>query len=137
MVPFGSATVAVPGDQLTVVTYGALVRRASMAAKALAKEGINIEVIDLRSLSPWDHETVAASVKKTSRVIVAYEDTRTWGYGAEIAAWIGDNLFEYLDAPVKRVAALDCPVAYSPPVEDAILPQVETIETAVRELLAY
>jgi len=137
MIPFGKASVVVPGDQVTVVTYGALVRRASMAAKALEKDGIRAEVVDLRTLSPWDKDTVAASVKKTSKVIVAYEDTLTWGYGAEIAAWIGDNLFEYLDAPVKRVAALDCPVAYSPPVEDAILPQTQDIETAIREIAAY
>jgi 2-oxoisovalerate dehydrogenase E1 component len=108
-----------------------------MAAKSLEKEGVLVEVIDLRSLSPWDHELVAESVKKTSRVLVAYEDNVSWGFGAEVAAWIGDHLFEYLDAPVQRKAALDTPVAYSPPLEDVILPQTETIEKAIRELLAY
>ena len=137
MVPFGKAAVPVEGTDLTIVTYGALVRRASMAAKALEKEGVSVEVIDLRSLSPWDHDTVAASVRRTSRVIVAYEDHLSFGYGAEIAAWISDNLFEYLDAPVKRVAGLDCPVAYAPGVEDVILPQTDGIAEAVRELLAY
>lgn len=137
MVPLGKASVPVPGDALTVVTYGALVRRCSMAAKALAKEGINVEVIDLRSLAPWDKETVTESVKKTAKALVVYEDHITHGYGAEIAAWISDNLFEYLDAPVKRVAGMDTPVAYSPPVEDAILPQTEGIAEAMRKMVAY
>lgn len=137
MVPLGKASVPVEGTDITVVTFGALVRRASMAAKELAKEGISMEVVDLRSLAPWDEETVAASVKKTSKVIVAYEDNMTHGYGAEIAAWISDNLFEYLDAPVKRIAGLDCPVAYAPSMEDVILPQVKGFVALAKELKAY
>jgi 2-oxoisovalerate dehydrogenase E1 component len=137
MVPFGSARVTREGTDATVITFGALVRRAEMAAKALEKEGVSVEVVDLRSLSPWDEATVSESVRKTSRVLVAYEDTLDWGYGAEIAAWIADHLFEYLDAPVRRVGALNCPVAYAPNLEDHILPQTETIEGALRELLAY
>jgi len=137
MIPFGKAKVVREGTDLTVVTYGALVRRASMAAHALEKEGLSVEVVDLRSLSPWDTEAVTASVRKTARVIVAYEDNRSWGYGAEIAAWIADNLFEYLDAPVRRVATLDTPVAYAPNLEDIILPQTDTMAAAVRELLDY
>jgi 2-oxoisovalerate dehydrogenase E1 component len=137
MIPFGKAKVVREGTDLTVVTYGALVRRATMAAHALEKEGLSVEVVDLRSLSPWDTEAVTASVKKTARVMVAYEDNRSWGYGAEIAAWIADNLFEYLDAPVRRIATLDTPVAYAPNLEDIILPQTDTIAAAVRELLDY
>jgi 2-oxoisovalerate dehydrogenase E1 component len=137
MIPLGKANVFREGTDITVVTYGALVRRSDMAAKALEKEGISVEVIDLRSLSPWDKETVAESVKKTSRVLVAYEDNVTWGYGAEIAAWISDNLFEYLDAPVRRKAAMDTPVAYAPNLEDIILPQTETIADSLRELMQY
>ena len=136
-VPLGKAAVPVSGTEVTVVTFGALVRRASMAAKELAKEGISMEVIDLRTLSPWDKETVAASVKKTSKVIVAYEDNLTHGFGAEIAAWISDNLFEYLDAPVKRLAGMDCPVAYAPNMEDVILPQVAGFVALAKELRAY
>jgi len=137
MIPLGRANVVREGTDVTVVTYGALVRRSDMAARTLEKEGVSVEVIDLRTLSPWDQETVAASVRKTSRVLVAYEDNVTWGYGAEIAAWISDNLFEYLDAPVKRKASLDTPVAYAPRLEDMILPQTETIAEAVREVVEY
>jgi len=137
MIPFGKAKVVQAGDHLTVVTYGALVRRSLLAAKALAKDGIRVEVIDLRTLSPWDKDTVAASARKTGKVLVAYEDAVSWGYGAEIAAWIADHLFEYLDAPVRRKAGLDTPVAYAPELEGAILPQTEGIETAMRELYAY
>jgi 2-oxoisovalerate dehydrogenase E1 component len=137
MIPMGKASIVQEGDDLTVVTYGALVRRSTMAAKSLSEDGISVEIIDLRSLSPWDKETVAASVKKTGKALVAYEDQITWGYGAEIAAWISDHLFEYLDAPVRRVAGLDTPVAYSPPLEDAILPQTAGIGRAMRELHAY
>ncbi|HET9234382.1 MAG TPA: dehydrogenase E1 component subunit alpha/beta [Candidatus Eisenbacteria bacterium] len=137
MVPLGKGIITRSGKDATVVTYGALVRRAEMAAKALEKDGISIEVIDLRSLSPWDKELVAESVKKTSRVLVAYEDNFSWGYGAEVAAWIGDNLFDYLDAPVRRKGALDTPVAYAPVLEDIILPQTEMIERELRDLIAY
>ena len=106
MIPFGKAKTVCEGTDLTIITYGALVQRSVVAAKEAATQGISVEVIDLRSLNPYDWEAIATSVKKTSKVIVAYEDSQSWGYGAEIAARIADELFEYLDAPVKRVAAL-------------------------------
>jgi 2-oxoisovalerate dehydrogenase E1 component len=128
MVPFGKAAIVRAGTDVTVVTYGALVPRALQAAqKAEREHGIQTEVLDLRTLSPYDWEAIATSVKKTSRVIVAYEDMKSWGYGAEIAARIADELFEDLDAPVKRIAAMDTFVAYQPALEDAILPQPEDI----------
>jgi len=137
-IPFGRAAVARVGRDLTIVTYGAVVRRACMAADKLADEsGIEIEVLDLRSLSPWDRDSVAASVRKTSKLLVAYEDNLAFGYGAEVAAWAADELFEWLDAPVKRLAALDTPVGYSPVLEDEILPQQADLEAAARELHAY
>jgi 2-oxoisovalerate dehydrogenase E1 component len=138
MVPFGKAAIARVGTDVTVITYGALVPRALQAAqKAEREHGIQTEVIDLRTLSPYDWEAIATSVKKTSRVIVAYEDTKSWGYGAEIAARIADELFEDLDAPVKRVAAMDSFVAYQPVLEDAILPQPEDILRTIIELRAF
>ncbi|HEV2707339.1 MAG TPA: dehydrogenase E1 component subunit alpha/beta [Pyrinomonadaceae bacterium] len=138
MIPFGKARTVREGRDLSVITYGALVQRTLVAAKqAEQQQGISVEVIDLRTLAPYDWETIAASVRKTSRVIVAHEDTRTHGFGAEIAARISDELFEYLDAPVKRVAALDTFVAYAPQLEDAILPQVEDVSSAITELHAY
>ncbi|MGH9562309.1 MAG: transketolase C-terminal domain-containing protein, partial [Terracidiphilus sp.] len=108
-----------------------------LAATELAHEGVSVEVIDLRSLSPYDWEAIAASVTKTSRAIVAYEDWRTWGYGSEIAARIGEELFDRLDAPVRRVAATDTFCAYSPVLEDAILPQKSDIVRVARELCKY
>jgi 2-oxoisovalerate dehydrogenase E1 component len=138
MIPFGKARVVREGTDLTVVTYGATVQRALVAAKQLAEEtGISAEVIDLRTLSPWDRETVYASVKKTSRVIVGYEDSMSWGYGAEIAARIADDCFAWLDAPVKRVASTDTFVGYAPNLEDAILPQVETFRRAYEEIVKF
>ena len=138
MVPFGKAAITRSGTDVTVVTYGALVPRALQAAqKAEREHGIQTEVIDLRTLSPYDWEAIATSVRKTSRVIVAYEDTKSWGYGAEIAARIADELFEDLDAPVKRVAAMDSFVAYQPELEDAILPQPEDILRAIVALRAF
>jgi len=113
------------------------VRRAEVAAATLEREGVSVEILDLRSLSPYDWDAIASSVRKTSRAIVAYEDMRSWGYGAEIAARIGEELFEYLDAPVKRVAATDTFCAYNPKLEDAILPQSDDIARAVRESAAY
>jgi 2-oxoisovalerate dehydrogenase E1 component len=137
-IPFGCAAVARPGRDLTVVTYGALVRRACMAADKLAEESaIETEVIDLRSLAPWDQQAVADSVRRTSKLLVAYEDNLAFGYGAEVAAWAADELFEWLDAPVRRLAALDTPVGYSPVLEDEILPQQSDVEAAIRALHAY
>ena len=136
-VPFGKARVAREGTDLSIITYGAVVHRAEVAAAELARDGVSVEIVDLRSLSPYDWETIAKSVTKTNRVIVAYEDTRSWGYGAEIAARIADELFDELDAPVRRVAAIDTFCAYHPSLEDAILPQTADILRAVRELAAY
>jgi 2-oxoisovalerate dehydrogenase E1 component len=137
MIPFGKAKVLREGKDLTVVTYGATVQRALTAANQMADEGIDVEVIDLRTLSPWDRETVFASVKKTSRVVVGYEDAMSWGYGAELAAAIADECFAWLDAPVRRVASADTYVAYAPQLEDAILPQVESFKTAFAELMRF
>ncbi|MGH9939029.1 MAG: alpha-ketoacid dehydrogenase subunit alpha/beta [Blastocatellia bacterium] len=137
MIPFGKAKVAREGSDLTIITYGALVQRSLVAAKQAANEEISVEVIDLRSLNPYDWRAIERSVKKTNRVIVVYEDFVSWGYGAEIAARIADELFDQLDAPVKRVAALDCFVAYAPDVEDATLPQIEDVLEAIHDIAAY
>ena len=137
MVPFGKARMVKEGTQASIITYGAVVRRAEVAAAALEREGVSVEIIDLRSLSPYDWEAICATVRKTHRIIVAYEDMLSWGYGAEIAARIADELFEELDAPVKRVAATDTFCAYQPKLEDAILPQTENIVGAVRKLVKY
>ena len=138
MIPFGKAKVVQPGTDLTVITYGAVVPRALQAAQKLERENeIKVELIDLRSLNPFDWETIAASVQKTNRVLVAYEDTLSWGYGAEIAARIADQLFDNLDAPVRRVAAADTFVAYQPMLEDAILPQSNDLFRAMKELAEY
>jgi len=138
MIPFGKAKVVRPGTDLTVVTYGAVVQRTLMAARAMEDQhGVSVEVIDLRCLSPVDWDTIYRSVRKTNRVIVAYEDSLSWGYGAEIAARIADETFAYLDAPVKRVAATDTFVAYAPELEDVILPQVESLRVAMEEIVAF
>jgi 2-oxoisovalerate dehydrogenase E1 component len=137
MIPLGKARVVREGTDVTVVTYGATVQRAFVAAREVAERGINVEVIDLRTLSPWDRETVFASVKKTNRVIVAYEDSESWGFGAEIAARIADECFPWLDAPVKRVASLDTWVGYAPQLEDAILPQVSTFVSAYEDIVKF
>jgi 2-oxoisovalerate dehydrogenase E1 component len=136
-IPFGRAAVKRTGSDVTLVTFGALVQRTLVAARQLEAEGIQTEVLDLRSLSPYDWEGVARSVRKTGKVIVAHEDARSWGYGAEIAARIADELFESLDAPVGRIGALDTFVGYNPVLEDAILPQVSTITRAIRDLKRY
>ncbi len=137
LIPFGKAKVVREGTDVTIVTYGALVQRSFEAAKRLEKSGVSVELIDLRTLVPYDWERIAESVKKTNRVIVAHEDSVSFGYGAEIAARIADELFEYLDAPVKRVGATDTFVAYAPQVEDFILPQIDDVERAVAELMKY
>jgi 2-oxoisovalerate dehydrogenase E1 component len=136
-IPFGKARVVREGTDVSIITYGAVVHRSEVAAAELAREGISVEIIDLRSLSPYDWDAIAASVAKTNRVIVAYEDSRSWGYGAEIAARIADELFDELDGPVRRVAATDTFCAYHPALEDAILPQSGDIARAARDLAAY
>ncbi len=138
MIPFGKAKIVHPGEDLTVITYGAVVPRALQAAQKLEREqGVKVELIDLRCLSPFDWETIAASVARTSRVLVAYEDSLSWGYGAEIAARIADQLFDQLDAPIRRVAAKDTFVAYQPILEDAILPQPNDLYLAMKDLAEY
>ncbi len=137
-IPFGKAATVREGKDLTVITYGAVVPRALQAAQRAHRElGLEVELIDLRSLSPYDWEAIATSVQKTSRVLVAYEDMQSWGFGAEIAARIGEELFDDLDAPVRRVAGMDCFVAYQPILEDEILPQPERIFRAIESLAAY
>lgn len=137
LIPFGKARTVREGSDISIITFGALVERSNQAAKRLEQQGVSVEIIDLRTLVPYDWEAIAATVKKTSRVIVAHEDSMSFGYGAEIAARISDELFEYLDAPVRRVAATDTFVAYAPQVEDFILPQSEDVEKAVQELMRY
>jgi 2-oxoisovalerate dehydrogenase E1 component len=137
-IPFGKAKVVRPGSQITFVTYGAVVPRALQAAERAHREhGIDVEILDLRTLSPYDWDAIATSVRKTSRVIVAHEDMLSWGYGAEIAARIADELFDDLDAPVRRIGSMDTFVAYQPVLEDAILPQPDTILKTIRDLSAY
>jgi 2-oxoisovalerate dehydrogenase E1 component len=138
MVPFGKAKIVQPGTDLTVITYGAVVPRALQAAQKLERENqVSVELIDLRSLSPFDWDAIAASVKKTNRALIAYEDSLSWGYGAEIAARIADKLFHHLDAPVKRVAATDTFVAYQPILENVILPQASDLFRAMKELAEF
>ena len=137
MIPFGKARLVKEGSHVTVITYGAVVQKALQAAEKLDQEGFHVELLDLRSLNPYDWEAIARSVRKTSRVLVAHEDCLSFGFGAEIAARIADELFDHLDAPVKRVGALDTFVGYHPDLEKAILPQAPTIEHALRELLTW
>ncbi len=137
-IPFGKAAVVKPGTDLTVITYGAVVPRALQAAQRMEREkGVSVEVLDLRSLTPYDFEAIATSVRKTSKVLVAHEDMLSWGYGAEIAARIGDELFHDLDAPVRRVGAMDTFVAYQPLLEDVILPQEWRLFQAMSDLAAF
>ncbi len=136
-IPFGKAARLREGKHLTVVTYGALVKRTLDAAAKAAEAGIEVEVLDLRTLSPYDWEAIAESVAKTGKVIVAHEDALSWGFGAEIAARIGSELFEFLDGPVRRVASKDTFVGYHPNLEDAILPQTDDVLRAITELHAY
>ncbi|MSO20153.1 MAG: dehydrogenase [Acidobacteria bacterium] len=136
MIPFGRANIVREGRDATVITYGALVQKSLQAAQKLAEEGMSVEVVDLRCLSPFDWDTVAASVRKTSRALVAQEDNLSFGYASEIAARISEEMFHELDAPVKRVGALDTFVAYHPTLEKQILPQASDIEAALRDLAA-
>src|SRR5450759_4521082 len=138
MVPFGKAKTVRLGHDLTVVTYGAVVPRALQAAQRMEREhNVSVELIDLRTLNPYDWEAIANSVTKTHRVLVAHEDTLSWGYGAEIAARIADELFDSLDAPVRRVAAKDTFVAYQPILEDEILPQADDVYEAMVKLAEF
>ncbi|MFV1986790.1 MAG: thiamine pyrophosphate-dependent enzyme [Gemmatimonadota bacterium] len=139
MIPLGKANIVRAGSELTIVTYGALVERTKKALKKLEKDGqqVDAEVIDLRTLSPLDMDTIRESVKKTNRVIVAYEDAKSWGFGAEISARIADELFEWLDAPVRRITSTDTFVGYAPSLEKAILPQVDEIASSISELAQY
>jgi 2-oxoisovalerate dehydrogenase E1 component len=137
MIPFGKAKVLRKGTDLTLVTCGALVRRSWEAAKTADAQGISTELIDLRTLSPLDMQTIADSVKKTNKVLIVHEDSLSWGIGSEIAARCADELFPWLDAPVKRVASLDTWVAYAPQVEDRILPQTEDVLKAIREMAKF
>jgi 2-oxoisovalerate dehydrogenase E1 component beta subunit len=136
-VPIGTASVRREGSDVSIVTFGAMVYRALDAAERLADEGVSVEVVDLRTLMPLDVETVLTSIKKTSRAIVLHEASRTGGIGGEVAATVAERAFEWLDAPVVRIASLDTPVPYSPPLEDYFLPQVDDITEAARRLASY
>jgi pyruvate/2-oxoglutarate/acetoin dehydrogenase E1 component len=135
--PFGKARVHREGDDLSVITWGAMVYTAEEAAKELEGDDISVEILDLRTLIPWDKQAVLESVRKTSKVLVLHEDTRTGGFGGEIAATIVEEAFEDLDAPVKRIAAPDTPVPFSPPLEKAFIPQPELVAKGLRELAEY
>ena len=137
MIPFGRAIERRTGTDVVIVTWGALVQRALVAAQMAEKNGVSVGVIDLRTILPYDFETIADAVKRTSRVIVAHEDQLTCGFGAEIAARISEDVFEYLDAPVTRVGAMDTPVAYAPELEEVILPQIDDLLKAIEKVAAY
>jgi len=137
VVPIGKAAIRREGGDLSIITFGAMVYMALDAAKQLAEQGVEAEVLDLRSLAPLDREAVLTSVSKTSRALLLHEATLTGGIGGELAAIIAEEAFEYLDAPVMRVASLDSPVPYSPPLEAAFLPNVEKVVAAAKRLVAY
>src|SRR5262249_13419389 len=138
MIPFGKARIVKEGTDISLITYGAVVPRALQAAQKIEREqGASVELIDLRTLNPYDWDTIATSVPKTSPVTVAHEDTLTWGYGAALAARTADELFEALDAPVRRVAATDTFVAYQPLLEDVILPQADDLYKAMESLAKF
>jgi len=137
MVPFGKASVRREGTDVVVLTYGALVQRSLLAAQQAERDGISAMVVDLRTIAPFDWATIASAVRKTNRVVIAHEDQLTCGFGAELAARIADELFENLDAPVRRVAALDTPVAYYPDLEETILPQSSDVLKAIQAIAKY
>src|SRR5262249_10935441 len=137
LLPFGRGAYVTRGDSVTVVTWGATVREAVLAARERDPDGGRVEIADLRTIIPWDHDIVAESVARTGRVLVLHEDQLTCGFGAEVAAWIADECFEHLDAPVLRLAALDTWIGYEPTLESAILPQVTDITNDLRILLEY
>jgi 2-oxoisovalerate dehydrogenase E1 component beta subunit len=136
-VPIGQARRHREGDDVSVITWGAMVYTAAEAAKQLEQDDVSVEIVDLRSVAPWDKQAVLESVRKTSKVLVLHEDTHTGGFGAEIAATIAEEAFEDLDAPVKRLTAPDTPVPFSPPLEKAFIPQVEDVVKSLRELVQY
>jgi len=136
-VPLGKARTHREGDEISLITWGAMVYTADEAAKELEKQDVSVEIIDLRTVMPWDREAVLASVRKCSKVLVLHEDTRTGGFGAEIAATIAEEAFEDLDAPVKRLAAPDCPVPFAPVLEKAFIPQVADVVAGLKELAEY
>ena len=135
--PIGKARIHQEGSDISVITWGAMVYTAEEAAQQLDADGVSVEIIDLRTVMPWDKAAVLESARKTSKVLVLHEDTRTGGFGAEIAATIAEEAFEDLDAPVKRIAAPDCPVPFSPVLEKAFIPQVDDVDAGLRELAAY
>ena len=135
--PFGKARVHRKGDDVSVITWGAMVHTADEAAQQLEADGISVEILDLRTLIPWDKQAVLESVAKTSKALVLHEDTHTGGFGGEIAATIAEEAFEELDAPLRRITAPDCPVPFSPPLEKAFIPQVEGVAAGIRELVEY
>jgi len=137
MIPFGRSSLRREGDHVIVITWGALVHRALLAAQQAERDSISVAVVDLLSLMPYDWDTIAAYTQKTNRVVIAHEDQLTCGFGAELAARISDELFEFLDSPIKRVAALDCPVAYAPVLEERILPGSADVLKAVRAAVSY
>jgi 2-oxoisovalerate dehydrogenase E1 component len=137
MIPFGKAQLRRDGDHVVIVTWGALVQRSLLAAQQAEKDGVSAAVLDLRTIAPYDWEAIRSHVERTNRVVIAHEDQLTCGFGAEIAARVAGELFEHLDAPVRRVGALDAPVAYSPDLEEAILPQAADILKAIRETAKY
>lgn len=137
LVPLGKAEVKRSGQHLTVLTYGAMVQASLEAADQVSSQGISVEVVDLRTLLPLDEELILNSVRKTGKILIVHEDTKTGGIGAELAAIIAEEAFEFLDAPIKRVASLDTPVPYSPPLEEFFLPNAEKIAQAMRDLAGY
>jgi 2-oxoisovalerate dehydrogenase E1 component len=137
MIPFGKAGVRREGTDVVVVAWGALVQRSILAAQQAEKDGVSVQVIDLRTISPFDWDSVADSVKATNRIVIAHEDQLTCGFGAELAARVASDLFEYLDAPVRRVGAMDCPVAYCPDLEEEILPSSADVLAAILETATY
>jgi 2-oxoisovalerate dehydrogenase E1 component beta subunit len=135
--PIGKARVHREGDDLSVITWGAMVYTADEAARTLEGDGVSVEIVDLRTVLPWDREAVLSSVRKTSKVLVLHEDTRTGGFGAEVAATIAEEAFEDLDAPIRRITAPDSPVPFSPPLEKAFIPQVDDVVAGLRALAEY
>jgi 2-oxoisovalerate dehydrogenase E1 component beta subunit len=136
-IPIGKARIHREGDDITVITWGAMVHTADEAAQQLDADGVSVEIVDLRTILPWDKEAVLESVRKTSKVLILHEDTHTGGFGGEIGATIAEEAFEDLDAPIKRVTAPDTPVPFSPPLEKAFIPQVEDVVAGLRDLAAY